>query len=71
VRYATWIWLVLALGTVLGAAHVFRYGKLDYDRQNGFTVVWDRWLNRMCVAYVLKPEKKLACTFEEMRGLKK
>ena len=65
-KYAAWIWLVLALGAVLGAAHVFRYETLPRDTESAWTLVWDRWLHRLCV---VGPIQTVGCTVEELQRM--
>ena len=65
-KYAAWIWLVLALGTVLGAAHVFRYEILPRDTESAWTLVWDRWLHRLCV---VGPIQSVGCTVEDLQRM--
>jgi len=40
-----WSWFLLALATLLIAAHMFRYEKLSIPDT---VAVWDRWAHRVC-----------------------
>lgn len=61
-----WIWLILAIVTVLGAAHVFRYETLPREPATALTLVWDRWLHRLCI---VGPAQTVACTVEDLQRM--
>jgi len=66
VKCVVWVWLILANVTVLGAAHVFRYETLPRDTESAWTLVWDRWLHRLCV---VAPLQTVGCTVEDLQRM--
>jgi len=66
VKNAAWIWLIVAIVTVFGAAHVFRYETLPRDTASAWTLVWDRWLHRLCV---VGPLQTVGCTVEDLQRM--
>lgn len=63
---STWGWIALAALAALGAAHMYRYEPLPFDTRSGWTLVWDRWLQRMCV---VGPVQTVGCTVEDLKKM--
>jgi len=58
-----WFWLALAVVTVVGAAHMFRFAPLvnseGLPSVDGGLPVWDRWFHRGCLVFIAKDNKRV------------
>lgn len=51
----------------LVVAHLFRFAPMPGGDPLGFTPMWDRWFQRVCVVS-FAGDNRLSCSMEEFRG---